>query len=271
MLRRLAREGLRAPLRRPAARGGARAARVRARRDRGDGLRVLLPDRLGLRPLREGERDRGRARARLGGGLDRRLRAQHHRPRPARQRPPVRALPQPGAQVDAGHRHRLLGSRARARDPLRAGEVRPRVGGPDHHLRQDGPAGGDPRRGPGARLRLRDRRPGGEADPGADHGPQPQLRGVPEAGPGPAQARLRLRRRRAQDRRGRQGTRGDRPQQLDPRRRGGDRRPAAGRDRAAAAGRGPRGARRRGPTASPSASTRSSPSTRWARSRRSAC
>ena len=51
---------------------------------------------------------------------------------------------------------------------------------------------------------------------------------------------LRRRARRAADRRRRPGPRGDRPQQLDPRRRGGDRRPAAAGDRAAAAGRGPR-------------------------------
>ena len=48
--------------------------------------------------------------------------AQHHRPRSARQRPAVRALPQPGPQVDAGHRHRLLGPRPRAGDPLRRSE-----------------------------------------------------------------------------------------------------------------------------------------------------
>ena len=39
---------------------------------------------------------------------------QHHRGRPARLRPPVRALPQPRARVDAGHRHRLLGQGPRA-------------------------------------------------------------------------------------------------------------------------------------------------------------
>ena len=50
-------------LRRAGPRRGPGAPRVRARRDRGDGLRVLLPDRLGLRQVREGERDRGRARA----------------------------------------------------------------------------------------------------------------------------------------------------------------------------------------------------------------
>ena len=81
---------------------------------------------------------------RVGRRLDRLLRAQHHRPRPARQRAAVRAVPQPGAKVDARHRHRLLGPWPRAGDPLRPGEVRPRVGRPDHHLRQDGAARGDP-------------------------------------------------------------------------------------------------------------------------------
>ena len=110
-----------------------------------------------------------------------------------------------------------------------------------------------------------------QADPGAGDGPQPELRRVPEGRRG-AEAHLRLRSRRAADPRRRPRARGDRPQQLDPRRRRGDRRPAAGRDRAAAAGRGPRRRRpRRAPTAGPSAPTRSSPSTRWARSRRSAC
>ena len=77
-----------------------------------------------------------------------------------------------------------------------AGEVRPRVGRADHHLRQDGAARGDPRRRTRARLRLRDRRPHRKADPGADHGPQPELRRVPlrRAGAAP---HLRLRSRRA--------------------------------------------------------------------------
>ncbi len=75
MLRRIADEGLRARYGDPLAGRGARAARVRARGDRGDGLLLLLPDRLGLRPLREGERRRRRPGPRLGGGLDRLLRA----------------------------------------------------------------------------------------------------------------------------------------------------------------------------------------------------
>ncbi len=143
----------------------------------------------------------------------------------------------PGPQIDAGHRHRLLGPRPRADDPLRRREVRPRIGRPDHHLRQDGAARRDPRRRPRARLRLRHRRPPREADPGADHGPQPLLRGMPEAGPG-AETDLRRRAGREEDHRRRPGPRGDHPQQLDPRRRRGDRRPAAAGGGAAAAGRG---------------------------------
>ena len=176
---------------------------------------------------------------RLGRRLDRRLRPRDHRHRPARQRPALRALPQPRPQVDARHRHRLLGPRPRAGDPLRRRQVRPRVRRPDHHLRQDGAAGRHPRRRPGARLRLRDRRPARQADPRADPRPQPELRGVPEAGRG-AEAHLRLRPGRAADPRHRPGPRGDRPQPLDPRRGRGDRRPAAAGDRPAAARRGPR-------------------------------
>ena len=63
MLRRIAGEGLRARYGDPPPGRGGRAARVRARRDRGDGLLLLLPDRLGLRPLREGERRSRSARA----------------------------------------------------------------------------------------------------------------------------------------------------------------------------------------------------------------
>ena len=105
---------------------------------------------------------------------------------PLAERPDFRAIPQPRAQIDAGYRHRLLGPRPRADDPLRRRQVRPRIGRPDHHLRQDGAARGDPRRRPRARLRLRHRRPPGEADPGARDGPQPFLRGMPQVWPGAA-------------------------------------------------------------------------------------
>ena len=117
---------------------------------------------------------------RLGGRFDRRLLPGDNRCRSAALRPSVRALPEPRARVDAGHRHRLLGARARAGDALRDREVRPRVGRADRHLRQDVPARGHPRRGARARLRLRHGRPAGEAHPRSDHGPRAVLRGLPE-------------------------------------------------------------------------------------------
>ena len=169
-------------LRRPAAGRGGRARGDGARRHRPDGLQRLLPDRLGLRQVREGQRHRGRPGPRLGGRLDRRLLPADHRRRPAALRPAVRALPQPRARVDAGHRHRLLGPRPRARDALRDREVRARLGRADRHLRQDVPARGDARRRARARPRLRRRRPPREADPRPDHGPPAVVRGLPQAG-----------------------------------------------------------------------------------------
>ena len=67
---------------RPRDAGDPGAAQVRAEDDPRDGLRGLLPDRLGLRQLREAERRLGRPGPRLDGGLARRLRARHHRGRP---------------------------------------------------------------------------------------------------------------------------------------------------------------------------------------------
>ncbi len=239
-LRRLAGEGLREPLRRPGAGGGAGAARDGARGDREDGLRGLLPDRLGLRQVREGQRDRGRSGPRLGGRLDRLLRAAHHRRRPAALRPAVRALPQRRARLDAGHRHRLLGQGARPRDPLRGRQVRPGVGRPDRHLRPHVPARRDARRGAGARAsttatgdRLAKLIP--EPIMGRSQSFDECLAEEPEL-----RARLRDGRRGAPDHRRRPRARGHRPQRLDPRRGGGHRRPAADRHRAPAAGRGPR-------------------------------
>ena len=113
---------------------------------------------------------RGGSRARLGGRLARLLLPEHHRGRPARLRPPVRALPQPRARIDAGHRHRLLGQGPCARDALRRGQVRQGVGRADRDLRQDAAAQRHARRRARARARLRRRRPARQADPGADHG-----------------------------------------------------------------------------------------------------
>ena len=87
---------------------------------------------------------------RLGRRLAGRLRAAHHRHRPAAVRPALRALPQPRAHQHARHRHRLLHARPRRGHPVRQREVRPRPGGADHHLRDAGRQGGDPRRRPRA-------------------------------------------------------------------------------------------------------------------------
>ena len=141
------------------------APQVRAEDDPRDGLRRLLPDRLGLRQLREAERRLGRPGPRLDRGLARRLLPRDHRGRPDPLRPPLRALPEPGPQVDARHGHRLLGRRPRPRHQLRRREVRARPRRPDHHLRDDDGQGGGARRGPRPRGPLRRGRQDREADP----------------------------------------------------------------------------------------------------------
>ena len=116
--RRAVREGARAPLRADHA-GASGAPALRAEDDQGDGLRGLLPDRLGLHPVREARGDRRRAGTRLGGRVARRVLARGHGHRPDPLRPAVRAVPEPGPQVDAGHRHRLLRPRPRPGHQLR--------------------------------------------------------------------------------------------------------------------------------------------------------
>ena len=232
--------------------GALRPAQVRAQDDPRDGLRGLLPDRLGLHRIREAKRNRRRPGPRLGGRLPRRLQPRDHRHRPDEVRPPLRALPQPGPQVDAGHRHRLLGPRPRPGHQLRRREVRARPRRADHHLRDDDGASRRTRRGPCARHPLRHRRQDREAHP---RGAEGLPRRVPEAGRR-AQEGLRRGRDRAPGGRSRTPARGARPPGLDPRGRRRHRRPPADRLRAAAAeGRRPGGR---------------DPVRRWRTSRRSA-
>ena len=164
-------------------------------------------------------------------GLARRLLPRDHRRRPDPLRPALRALPQPGPQVDAGHGHRLRRRRARPGHQLRRGEVRARPRGPDHHLRDDDGPRRRPRRRSRARGPLRLRRQGRENDPGR---PEGLPRRVPQAGIR-AEAGLRRRPDRAGDRRPREAARGPHPAGLDPRGRGRDLRPAVDRHRPAAA------------------------------------
>ena len=103
-------------------------AELRDRRHPPDGLPGLLPRRRRLHQLGQGARHPRRPGPRLRRRLDRRLRHAHHRPRPARARPAVRAVPQPRARLDARLRHRLRRASARRGDPLRHREVRRRPG-----------------------------------------------------------------------------------------------------------------------------------------------
>ena len=102
----------------------ARAHRVRARRHQVDGVLRVLPRRLGPRALREVARHPGRSGAGERGRFVRRVLPAHRRHRPDQVRPAVRAVPQPGPQADARHRHGLRLALPRRDDPVRRAEVR---------------------------------------------------------------------------------------------------------------------------------------------------
>jgi hypothetical protein len=139
------------------------AAGVRAQHHHQDGLPGLLPDRLGLHRLGQGQRLPGGAGPGLGCGQPGGLCAVHHRPGPAALQAAVRALPEPRARVDARLRHRLLPGQPRPRHRVRQGQVRARRGQPDRHLRHHGQQGRAARRGPGAGHGLRPCRQRGQA------------------------------------------------------------------------------------------------------------
>src|SRR5439155_121776 len=69
---------------------------LRAQDDQGDGVRRLLPDRLGLHRVREAERHLGRTGPRLGSRLARGVLPRDHRCRPDAVRAALRAVPQSG-------------------------------------------------------------------------------------------------------------------------------------------------------------------------------
>ena len=136
-----------APLRHAVATRGRRTIGLRARRHQQGGLRRLLPDRAGLH--RGGPRSRhpGGPGPRLGGRVDRRVRARDHQRLPPQVRPPVRAVPQPRAGVHARHRRGLLLRAPGRGDRVRARALRARQRGPDRHLRDhEGTRRGEGRR-----------------------------------------------------------------------------------------------------------------------------
>ena len=181
----LVRQGGRARAARALPRGhprqGPRPGRLRGRGHHLDGVPRLLPGRGRLHQLGQGQQDPRRSGPRVGRRVDVRLRDADHRPRPARARPDLRALPQPRPRLDARLRHRLRRPPPLRGHRLRQQEVRLRPGLDDRHLRHDqGQAGGqgllaDPR------LPLLHGRPDHQGDAGRGHG---QGR--------PAQAALRL-------------------------------------------------------------------------------
>ncbi len=194
------------------------AAREGDRRHPARRLRGLLPDRVGLHPLRAREPYPRGPRPRLGRGKPRGLLPADHRHRPHRVRPHLRAVLERGAHQPPRHRHRLLRGPPRRGHRVRDPEVRPRERGPDHHLRDHEGEGGGARRGSGHGHELRGRRQDREDDPLR---PQDDARegapgvaappgGLPE-GPQGQGADRRL-----------EAARGHDPARLDPRRRSRD-------------------------------------------------
>ena len=111
-------------------------------------------------------------------------------------RPALRALPEPGPQADARHRHGLRRALPRRRHALRGGEVRQRPGGPGHHLLDDQGPGRRARRRPGARQALHRRRPDRQGHAASGHGPRHPPARLPDQDRG-ARGGLRRRRRAA--------------------------------------------------------------------------
>ena len=142
-------------VRRAAAAARDRADRVRARRHQDDGVLGVLPRRLGPRPLRARARHPGRTGPGQRGRLVRRVLPPDRRHRPDPVRPAVRAVPEPGPQADARHRHGLRLPLPRRHDPVRGRTVRRRPRRADRHVLHDQGAGRGARRVTRPRLSVR--------------------------------------------------------------------------------------------------------------------
>ena len=140
------------------------------------GFAGLLPDRVGPDPLRARAGHPCRSRARQRRRLRRLVLAAHHRPGSAALRPAVRAIPEPRADPDAGHRHGLRRAPPRRGDPVRHRAVRRRPRRADHHVPDDQGQAGDPRRRARAGVPARDGGPSLQDVPAAGHGARLQDR-----------------------------------------------------------------------------------------------
>ena len=154
-LRELTLEGAQRPLRRGDPRQCDGAHRVRARRHQDDGLLRVLPRRLGPRPVRAPARDPRRPGTGERGRILRRVLPPHRRRRPHPLRPAVRALPEPGSQADARHRHGLRLPLPRRDDQVRGRALRLGPRRPDRHVLHDQSTGRGARRGARPRLPVR--------------------------------------------------------------------------------------------------------------------
>ncbi len=130
--------------------GGARNARARARRDRGEGARRLFSHLLGRRAVRARARD-ALPRAGVGREQHRLVRARGDARESAPPQPLLRALSQPRARAPAGLRHRLRDGRPRGGAPLHLPPLRQGARRDDRHLLDAQGARGAPRDGQGAR------------------------------------------------------------------------------------------------------------------------
>ena len=178
------------------------------------------------------ERHQRRPRPRLDRRLARRVLPRDHRPRPDPLRPAVRAVPQPGPQVDARHRHRLRRRGPRARDQLRRREVRHATAS-----RRSSPSGRWPRAPPSATPGACSRSPTASSTRSRSSSRKGRASRLEECLKPGSELREVVRRRpgHARDRRPRAPARGADAPGLDPRRRRRDRRRAADERRAAAA------------------------------------
>ncbi len=95
----------------------------------------------------------------------------HRGPRPHPLRPALRALPQPGPQADARHRHGLRRALPQRRHALRRREVRQRPGGAGGDVLDHQGAGRRARCGPGTGQAVHRGRPHRQGDAAAGHGP----------------------------------------------------------------------------------------------------